>query len=321
MNEYHLKPSTGDAAVDLPEFRGRPYGLGPRVPMYVVSPWSRGGWVNSQVFDHTSVIRFLETRFAFKEPNVSAWRRAVCGDLTSAFDFTKADSAFPSLPDPREDAQRAAAIPRQIRPEAPVKNAPEWQEPGVRPSRPLPYRLDVTELSLKDGLRLRLAAEGAGAVIHVYDRLNLTQPPRRYTIGAGHRLEDHWAFDAAGDYDLWLLGPNGFHRHFAGNRADAVVTGGVGWTVTDDMLSIRVPGDMADIGLTATQLSVGAASGTTTLLPPGKHSWPLACTLGWYDLTLSCAGVPGFRRRLAGRFDRPDRPTISDPFQTGRASI
>src|ERR1700682_610233 len=40
-----------------------PYGFGVRVPMIVVSPWSKGGYVNSQVFDHTSIIRFIEKRF------------------------------------------------------------------------------------------------------------------------------------------------------------------------------------------------------------------------------------------------------------------
>ena len=67
---------------------GRAFGMGPRVPMLVVSPWSRGGWVNAQVFDHTSVIRFLEARHGVMEPNISAWRRAVAGDLTSALDFS-----------------------------------------------------------------------------------------------------------------------------------------------------------------------------------------------------------------------------------------
>jgi phospholipase C len=66
---------------------GRVYGPGPRVPLYVISPWSRGGWVNSQVFDHTSVLRFLEARFGVKEPNISPFRRAVCGDLLSTFNF------------------------------------------------------------------------------------------------------------------------------------------------------------------------------------------------------------------------------------------
>ena len=72
-----------------------PYGLGMRVPMIVVSPWSKGGWVNSQVFDHTSIIRFIEARFEratgglLKETNITPWRRAVTGDLTSTFDFEK----------------------------------------------------------------------------------------------------------------------------------------------------------------------------------------------------------------------------------------
>jgi phospholipase C len=65
----------------------QPLGLGIRVPAIVVSPWSRGGYVCSQVFDHTSTLKFLEKRFGVQEPNISDWRRAVSGDLTSCFDF------------------------------------------------------------------------------------------------------------------------------------------------------------------------------------------------------------------------------------------
>jgi phospholipase C len=78
----------------------RPWGFGPRVPMYVISPWSKGGWVNSQAFDHTSVGLFLEKRFGIKVDAISPWHRAVSGDLTSAFDFASPeDSGFPTLPD------------------------------------------------------------------------------------------------------------------------------------------------------------------------------------------------------------------------------
>jgi phospholipase C len=76
-----------------------PYGLGQRVPMLVVSPWSKGGNVCSQVFDHTSILQFMEQRFGVHEPNISPWRRAVCGDLTSAFDFTRTDAKVPAFPD------------------------------------------------------------------------------------------------------------------------------------------------------------------------------------------------------------------------------
>src|SRR5690606_29104002 len=76
-----------------------PIGLGYRVPMIVASPWSRGGWVNSEVADHTSTLMFLEKFLSHKvgqaieESNISAWRRTVCGDLTSI--FRKADERVP----------------------------------------------------------------------------------------------------------------------------------------------------------------------------------------------------------------------------------
>jgi phospholipase C len=59
-----------------------PIGLGVRVPMIVVSPFSAGGWLCSDVFDHTSQLRFLETVFGVTAPNISAWRRETVGDLT-----------------------------------------------------------------------------------------------------------------------------------------------------------------------------------------------------------------------------------------------
>jgi phospholipase C len=75
-----------------------PIGLGFRVPMLVISPFSRGGFVSSDLFDHTSLLRFLETRFGAEVPNLSAWRRATVGDLTSAFNFAKPDQSIPALP-------------------------------------------------------------------------------------------------------------------------------------------------------------------------------------------------------------------------------
>ncbi|XBH11712.1 alkaline phosphatase family protein [Edaphobacter paludis] len=72
--------------------------MGFRVPMLLISPFSRGGLVSSDLFDHTSVLRFLETRFGAEVPNLSAWRRATVGDLTSAFNFGKPDQSIPALP-------------------------------------------------------------------------------------------------------------------------------------------------------------------------------------------------------------------------------
>jgi phospholipase C len=93
--EYITVPSLPAAAQGL---RG-PIGLGFRVPLLVVSPFSRGGFVCSDVFDHTSTLRFLETRFGAEVPNLSAWRRSVTGDLTSAFNLLAApDRSVPALP-------------------------------------------------------------------------------------------------------------------------------------------------------------------------------------------------------------------------------
>jgi phospholipase C len=78
---------------------GLPIGGGFRVPCIIVSPWTAGGWVSSQRFDHTSVLQFLETFTGVREPNISEWRRHTFGDLTSAFRFGEAGTKPPTLPD------------------------------------------------------------------------------------------------------------------------------------------------------------------------------------------------------------------------------
>jgi phospholipase C len=96
--EYVTAPAMPDpSVVGSPPITG-PIGLGFRVPMLLISPFSRGGFVSSDLFDHTSVLRFLETRFGAEVPNLSAWRRATVGDLTSALNFKAPDTSIPSLP-------------------------------------------------------------------------------------------------------------------------------------------------------------------------------------------------------------------------------
>ena len=96
--EYVTAPTMPDpTAAGNPPITG-PIGLGFRVPMLIVSPFSRGGFVSSDLFDHTSVLRFLETRFGAEVPNLSAWRRSAVGDLTGAFNFKGPDRSIPSLP-------------------------------------------------------------------------------------------------------------------------------------------------------------------------------------------------------------------------------
>jgi phospholipase C len=95
---------TGTLPADAKGIRG-PIGMGFRVPMLVLSPFSRGGYVASDVFDHTSQLRFLEERFGVKAPNISAWRRKTAGDLTSTLHMGRSDVSPLNLPSTKDDQQ------------------------------------------------------------------------------------------------------------------------------------------------------------------------------------------------------------------------
>ncbi|MBZ0278148.1 MAG: phospholipase C, phosphocholine-specific, partial [Anaerolineae bacterium] len=128
----HVPPPIAPLGTPGEYINDTPIGLGFRVPTIIVSPWTRGGYVCSDVFDHTSLLRFLEARFGVEEPNISAWRRATCGDLTSAFDFTAPDASFPTLPDTTELAAQACTA---YTPHPPVEQTMPVQETGTRPRR------------------------------------------------------------------------------------------------------------------------------------------------------------------------------------------
>jgi phospholipase C len=107
-----------------------PIGLGFRVPMLIASPFTRGGLVCSDTFDHTSMLRFIETRFGVEVPNLSEWRRSVTGDLTSAFNLAvPPKDGRPALPAPRSGSVHACTAPTPVRVPAPSFPHPE---PGTR---------------------------------------------------------------------------------------------------------------------------------------------------------------------------------------------
>ncbi len=94
----HVAPPVPPPGTPGEFVHGLPIGAGFRVPCILISPWTAGGWVSSQPFDHTSVIQFLERFTGVREPNISDWRRATFGDLTSPFRFRKAQKKAPKLP-------------------------------------------------------------------------------------------------------------------------------------------------------------------------------------------------------------------------------
>jgi phospholipase C len=302
----------------------RPWGLGPRVPMYVISPWSKGGWVNSQVFDHTSMGMFLEKRFGITVPSISPWHRAVSGDLTSAFNFASPnDESFPELPNVSGYAlieSQQAALPSPVPPSSPQSL---FQEPGTRYSRALPYELHTSARTARPGTVMLLFSNtgSQGAVFHVYDRLHLERIPRRYTVEAGKNLHDVWNVAAdGGKYDLWVYGPNGFVRAFQGNltvpdslevqfRPEIQVC----YSPCDSRIYLKV----RDVGGLTGHLTIKANAyrndGPWTLKVVARATsvldWSVSESGNWYDFSIT--GL-NFMRRFAGRMET-GVDGVSDP--------
>ncbi|WP_027017299.1 phosphocholine-specific phospholipase C [Comamonas composti] len=331
--EYYTHAAAEGTA--MPAADGDCYGPGPRVPMYVISPWSRGGWVNSQQFDHTSVLRFLEARFGVAEGNISPYRRAVFGDLTSAFNFTSPNhEQLAPLPGRRNrseaDELRYAqeALAQVARPE--LQQLPQ-QPTGVRPSRALPYELHTSARvdQLTGQVTLIFANSGSQAgVFHVYDKLNLGRVPRRFMVEAGKQLSDTWkAADKVGKYDLWVLGPNGYHRRFSGDAMTRAGQPDPEVRVCYDIAGGKIYLKLMNAGRTEARFTVRARAyredgpWRITVAPGGMGElhWDLSDSARWYDFVVSCAEMPDYARRFAGRVETGQHGW-SDPFM-GRSDL
>src|SRR6478609_8683325 len=306
----HVPPPVAPPGVTDEQWEGRPTGLGIRVPLLVVSPWTVGGYVCSEVFDHTSVIRLLERWTGVEEPNIGAWRRQVTGDLTSAFDFTRARRQPATEP--------PAAIPPfggrwQPRPPA-VQHMPV-QEPGTRPARPLPYQPDARATLVDGGLRVDLGNTGRSSahfVLYPYAQ-EFPAPQHRDVRGAAR-----WTVPLRGHgYRFTVTGPNGFRREFDG-AADggAEVSSRIDAHERDLHLTLRNTGRRT---VTFTVRPLGYVDeddlrdwSRTVKVKPGRsrtvvHS--AADAHGWYDLVVTADEAGSFRRRLMGH------------IENGRASV
>lgn len=253
-------------------------GLGFRVPLIVASPWSRGGWVNSQVFDHTSTLQFLEkflshkTGRTLREPNISDWRRLVCGDLSSVFRpysgqripepaFLPKEAFLESinkaqyrrLPDDYKalTPEEIAVFNREPR-HSPYATR---QEPGTRPSCALPYCMHAEGQLSPDKKSFGIefindegpfGSRTAGAPFNVYAPGRYTSAngsvrqdrpgTRAYGVKPGDRLTDSWPLEEfdQGRYHLCVYGPNGFYREFMGDAKDPSVDIGFGYAKTNE---------------------------------------------------------------------------------------
>ncbi len=296
-----------------------PYGLGARVPMLVVSPWSKGGWVNSQVFDHTSIIRFIQQRFGttkapLNEPNISPWRRAVCGDLLTAFDFSRPDARNVTLPDTSTYAPPDRLRHPDLDAIPPAHQALPEQEPGLRPARALPYELHVTGWSDEGSLWLDFVNTGAaGACFHVRSADALSGP-WSYTVESGKSLADSW--QAPGAYDLSVYGANGFLRRFKGDmaapRAQLRVSSRYDHARGNfELILANRSGSPCQVTVENTY----SGESFKQVLAPGErieHHWNLQGSFGWYDLIVRSNAESGFLQRLSGHVETGAH-SFSDP--------
>jgi phospholipase C len=306
------------------QYPGAPYGLGVRVPMLVISPWSKGGWVSSEVFDHTSLIRFIERRFARQYPglrndNITPWRRAVAGDLTSAFNFSNPNGASAPLP------STAAYVPPDSGrhpdhvPDLPTEQALPEQEPGMRPARAVPYELHAHGKADFDAgtLTIQFVNSGkAAAVFHVRS-LDPERGPWTYTVGPHAGIADTWTFsDRGAGYDLSVYGPNGFFRAFKGNlsgRGEAKLDCKVRYDVDGYGVGLEIRNAGHESAVVQISDAYTGKVIERTLEPGGmsKEFWKLDDSFGWYDLALANVDS-GFLRHFAGHLEAGTNST-SDP--------
>jgi phospholipase C len=334
-----------------PVARGGPIGLGYRVPLIIASPWSRGGMINSQVFDHTSILQFLEkllshrTGKTIRESNISAWRRAVCGDLTSVFQpysgenaqiakslskdafiqktysstFQKEVSGYQPL-----TAEEIAQINRSPRSSALMPA----QEPGTRPSCALPYELYVDGNLSEDrkSFRIRFQAanrffgnRAAGSPFLVYGKPGVD--PRSYAVVPDDELIDSWDLKdfASERYSLQVYGPNGFFRQFTGDANDPPIrvafgyesstrglTGNVALTLTND--------SNRPVDVVIKDAAYKTPSHTRRLRGHSRVTvvHALSSSQGWYDLSITAEGTERYFKRYAGRVET-GKVTTTDP--------
>jgi len=309
-------------------FMSGPIGLGTRVPFLAISPWSKGGYVNSQVFDHTSTVRFIEQRFGVFEPNISPWRRAVVGDLTSMFNFANPNRrTHANLPNtdgflPPVDELAGGPTTTFIPDLGSVIIGIPQQEKGVRPARALPYELNVHAEVSASTVTLTFFNTGAATVVFEVRSGNSADNVRTYTVESGKQLADMW--NAGSSYDLSVYGPNGFARYFKGSVGTGAAAldvvskydredSSIGWRITN------LGSDPADVSV----LDAYSGNIRTTHLQPG-HRFEGESELdefgNWYDLVVTIAGDASFNYRLAGHVETGE-DSISDPAMGGLVTL
>jgi phospholipase C len=311
----HQLPPFPEPTVTDEYIAGLPIGPGTRVPMLICSPWTRGGYVDSNVYNHTSMLQFLATWTGVRPANITPWRASVTGDLTSAFDFQHPDFSIPSnIPTLDQTWALTQLTGGSTAPPAEGDQMMPVQEPGTRPHRPSDHQpfADVTVNRATSQVTATLTNTGkVGVSYAVYPDNYLTFDPTPFTVLQSSPRSYVWdATLTAGKYAFSVYGPDGFLTSFAGQVVPANVNAGPVPVVTAALRSAAtktIELTLANEGqqkilYTLTPNDYEGRTQTVTVTPgsPRTISWPTD-QYGYYDVVITTNTTDGFRRRYAGR--------------------
>jgi phospholipase C len=358
--EYSYAQDELDQGVSQHDARSGPIGMGFRVPMIIASPWSRGGWVNSQLFDHTSTLMFLESFIekkygkTVKEENISAWRRAVSGNLTSVFrpydgkepglDFLDRNrfvvgiqkARYKEIPSNYRKLEEAHIedINRNLQHSAFTSH----QESGICPANALPYELyaegqlstDGTsfELNLTAGNKIH-GVGSAGAPFNVYlrnlkDNSGKNFQAATFAVKAGDTIHQQYPLSLFTDsmYSIDVHSPNGFYRSFVGGSSSKILKLQTEYETKGSRLTGKLAlhihnSDSAPITISVNDNSYNTDVVTRTIGSGRKNTILLQLhkSHGWYDITLKAEGLHT-EVHLAGRVET-GRSSFTDPLMGG----
>lgn len=350
-----------DTASDYEADEGSPIGLGYRVPMIVASPWSRGGYVNSQIFDHTSTLMFLENFLNHKmgkqlrSEQISTWRRAVCGDMTSIFRPYRGEKLSHPNPLIRNEVinhiQQVKYKPKQGRPHpletediAKINKYHAFdekasalmarQEKGTKPACALPYcfRVDahLNETRTSVVLNFVAAKQSVGVPFNV-SALNTYKGEQGrnwyVAVKANDSMEDNWELAAftEGKYDLSVHGPNGFYRRFSGSKADPdlLVNGvfeyrGILGKYTGN-LQVLLENRGAKLLEVNINDEVYKTNYKTIKIDAGAKQivkLNLKKYDGWYNFLVTVTGYSDYKKYYAGHVET-GKESVTDPYMGG----
>src|SRR5580692_5580348 len=297
--DHQLPPYPATSVTDE-YISGEPIGPGTRVPMLICSPWTTGGYVDSNVYDHTSMLQFLaEWTGAAKPGNVTPWRSSVVGNLTAAFDFANPDFTIPTnIPTLAQTWALTQLTGGSTTPPAEGDQSMPVQETGTRPHRPsnLQPFADVTVNRSTSVVTATLANTGSvGLSFSVYPNAYLAATPTPVTVAASSAGSYTWnAASTSGDYNFSVYGPDGFLTTFKGAVVAASQTTGQIPLVTAAL-------DTANV-YTLTPNEYEGTTQTVTVNGGGSSpvSWPTD-PYGYYDVIITANTSDGFTRRYAGR--------------------